>query len=212
MRGFGRQRKALITSSADVDAVVDWATRAAAAFPWATWVPDPRDQVIVANVRPPLVFSMVLQYASLRAWLEGRRLTQQGVDAVAHELAAAWWYARMAGNFATVADVLRDIVLWNAVVRMSVPDRDAARAELARRREAAATAFAAPFQVQSRPPAAATPPGPSELPEPPPVKTTPRVADARKEAMAATSPRYTQMYEQMIRGWPGGTLMRPGGV
>jgi hypothetical protein len=189
------------TPTVDVDELIGWATEAAARFPWATWVPDSRDQIIVSTIQPPLTFSMVLQYAKLRAWLEGRGMTQPHVDAVTHELAAAWWNARMTGIYSRVADVLRDLVLWNAVVRMPERDREAVRVDLARRREAA---FAPPPQWTAAPtPTPPVPASPPDTPASPPahvVTKKPRVSDAKKDWMREHGPAYTRMYEQLFRG------------
>jgi hypothetical protein len=200
------KRKVAGTSSVDVDALINSATEAAAQFGWTTWVPDARDQVIVPAIQPPLTFSMVLQYANLRAWLDRQALTQSSVDAVTNELAAAWWNARMTGVYSGVADVLRDLMLWNVIVRMSPRDADAVRMELARRRQAASapsirwTSTPAP----SPPPATRAPDKPVD-PSPPSVTKKPRVTDARKDWAREHSPAYTRMYEiVMLRmgPWP----------
>jgi hypothetical protein len=187
------------TSTVNVDALIRSATETAARFQWATWAPDPRDQIIVSAIQPPLTFSMVLQHANLRAWLDGRVQTQPHVDAVTNELAAAWWSARMTGIYTGVADVLRDLFLWNAVVRMPEREREEVRIDLVRRRE---TAFAPspqwPFTPAPTPPAAKPASDTTAAPSPPPVTKTPRMSDARKDWAREHSPAYTTMIENVM--------------
>jgi hypothetical protein len=165
-------------STADVDALIGWAAQAAAQIPWAGVAPGPRDWLVIPNMppHPPLLFSMVGQYASLRAWLDGRPLTRAEVDAVALELAGAWWNARMTGDFAIVGDVLRDIVLWSAVARMRKRDREAVRAALVAKREAAAAAPTPPPVATPAPPPVANP-APATAAPPSPVTRSPRGRD-----------------------------------
>ncbi|HYZ78755.1 MAG TPA: hypothetical protein VE596_15425 [Gaiellaceae bacterium] len=189
--------------TAEVDELIRRATEAAGRFAWASWVPDPRDEVVEGSIRPPLMSSMVLQYASLRAWLDGRTLTQPHVDAVAHELAAAWRNARMTGIYAGVADVLRDLVLWNVVARMSSHRRDAVRGELVRRRGAAAVASVpppakpAPRSMGAEP----VPAAPAASGSPRLVKT-PRVRDAKKDWMREHGPGYTAIFKELLQPIP----------
>jgi hypothetical protein len=185
-------------STVDVDRLIDWATETAARFPWASWVPDRRDWIVVSSVRPPLTFSMVVQYASLRAWLDGQDLTRPQVDAVTNELAAAWWNARMTGDYRFVADVLRDVVLWNAVIRMPKRDREYVRTEIVARRRPAA---APPMWAVDSPnwPAEAAPSSPPPS-SPPTVNEPPGHVDV--EAEIRRMPLDTKMYEVIIKQSP----------
>jgi hypothetical protein len=183
----------------NVDGLIRSATEDASRFPWATWAPDPRDQIIVSAIQPPLTFSMVLQYANLRAWLNGRAQTQPHVDAVTNELAAAWWNARMTGIYTGVADVLGDLFLWNAIVTMPEPKREAVRTELGRRRE---VAFAPSPQWASTPtptPPAAKPASDTTAnPSPPRVIKPPGVSDAKRDWMKEHGPGATSQILDML--------------
>lgn len=180
-------------STADVDALIGWAAQVAARFPWAGLAPGPGDWLVIPNMppHPPLLFSMVGHYTSLRAWLQGRPLTRSDVDAVAHELAGAWWNARMTGNYSIVGDVLRDIVFWSAVAGMRKRDREAVRVALMAKREAASAAPAPP----PPPVAAPAPPPAAAAPAPPrPVTKSPHGDDDDTIPKVTFGPGLTQVF------------------
>lgn len=195
------EERSFETSAVNVDALIDWAAQTAARFPWASWVPHRRDWLVIPKMQyhPPLTFSMVVQYASLRAWLDERSLTRPDVDAVTQELAGAWWNARMTGDYRFVGDVLRDVVLWNAVIRMSKRDREAVRSDLVGRRQAppvppiwVSPQTSPSWPVQQAP---ESPPSSSS-----PINDPPRHVDV--EAEIRRMPLDTRMYEAIIKQSP----------
>lgn len=129
------------TSSVDVDALIESANQAFNGFGWTKWLPGPDDEVIVSvlNVNAPLTSSIVREYADFRAWLEGRTPTQDYIDAVEIDLRGMWWTASINRRYVAVAQVLRDLFLWEAIGKMPERDREAVRPDLVRRLESSST-------------------------------------------------------------------------
>jgi hypothetical protein len=155
------------SSAVDIDRLISWATQVSGQISWATLVPGPGDRLVLPAMppHPVLTVSMVRAYATLRAWLDRRRLTKADIDAVGNELASAWSHARMTGDYSFVGDVLRDLVVWTALGRMSAGEREAVRVALTERRTHALlrAALEEAFIPRAEPAAAQRPP---ERPQP----------------------------------------------
>lgn len=102
--------------------------------------------------QPPLSASMVIQYASLQAWLEGRTVTAADVEACKGGLAHIWMSAL--SDQSPVHAVLAQLLVWGEILGMPEDRREAIRPHLReslRRRQSDAQAAEAPAHVSPAP-------------------------------------------------------------
>jgi hypothetical protein len=182
---------------------------------WGAWVPHFADPVHLPRMFPgeaPLTESIVVQYASLHAWVDGRYLTLGELSVRRDELGRIWMDARTTGDRSRAADALADAVLWNALLRMPRRKATKVREALRGRREAAVAASLVarlPQPAWEQPVAASPVRQPLErAPEPSSAAAEvvePREQDSRPEAPVTARTARDPDVSEVIRKMPGQT-------